>query len=673
MRPSISSTDINDWRRTCSGRDPEFIAVLEKEADHQRLVENTWLGDEAFKGWSPLSPPNKTAQFEAGGRQPNYLCGGATILNALREGSRTRSAVEIFAAPEIHYATAKRRLGDALFGSSETAAAVTPWFCGKVQAAPDTASEDDIIHEAVVAIFGTNALRALIPNFPFVYACGKVQTAAPSAAVVSAASVSPRRRRGGTCSVSGGDGAAAASHHHYQHVLLMENINDPDDSSPPPPTLDSAIGTMNATDFYLTIVQIAYALKCASEHLSYTHYDLHARNVLLRGIGGANAAAAPVYIPYENGGVLVRARWIATFVEHGFAHFTTRNSRERTVSFGFAAKGHADLVELGIFRDRTNPMTDIYRLLATCAVSAASVGPSANGVWRVCEALFKYFNSSEDLSDIIQKQCDNWFYLPPTPNSQLFTFDGFLSHATSACAEHGFVVDDRGDGEKCGVVVVHGGCDTKPERPVVVCGAGFFDDQPPPPAASGDGPFSCRGSSFLSFADMYASVTSTVPPPRRQQCLSALTRKFISGFTRMGSLMDRALQGVASTVDESVRRTREAFAVAAATGRKRPSSQPPAELLRAIRTALFEYSALVELRVAVLLAVQLFWRDGGRPAAVEAAVCKIESSIAGIGDTVSAVTAAVANAAGSATAAVPPPILALAEIATRNRQPPNYG
>jgi hypothetical protein len=167
---------------------------------------------------------------------------------------------------------------------------------------------------------------------------------------------SPRRKRASTA--SNGDSSITKQQQPATFLVLEEVDTNY--------TLEDAIkdtaNPISVCDFFLIVIQVAYALKLASEKISFTHYDLHPRNILLRKIEGLSSSAGTLplkkdssgsggdyaYIPYERGNVFIAAKFVASFTEFGFSHMSAVNSQNRSVSFGFSAKGRAELVELGI-------------------------------------------------------------------------------------------------------------------------------------------------------------------------------------------------------------------------------------------------------------------------------------------------------------------------------------
>jgi hypothetical protein len=67
-------------------------------------------------------------------------------------------------------------------------------------------------------------------------------------------------------------------------------------------------------------------------------------------------------------------------------------------------------------------------------MTSADVATSVKntGVLEVVAAAAKYFNNEETLTEILEKQRENWFYLPLTTVTRAFTFDDFITHIRRA-------------------------------------------------------------------------------------------------------------------------------------------------------------------------------------------------------------------------------------------------
>lgn len=431
MQINTTSDEIVSWSQEIEKRlkkEPGFENALETDFETQRSTESLWLKHKKINSsLAPLSPERLrtlSALWKSGG-----FIDSARLLNLNRKGNYFGNklfspiccfASSIVSANELFSLSSRLNFRDALNKARadvEFASAEEPNFIVKTSLKDCKASECDILHEAIVGIFGTNSLRPIIPNFPYVYAVG-FSCAPPSSTEEVAKLASPRRKRGGCSSV-----AAAVSTSSDECIggttpfLVLENFSN---SSSLKSVIHSG-GFSSFDDFYAILMQIVYALKYAYEKISFTHYDLTPETILLRPL----STTKKTYIPYDEANVFIHSKYVATFTEFGFSHVSVQNSEKRLVSFGFAAKGRSSMVTYGIFRDRANPICDIYRLLILCIIEAKEVGNEnfANEAFK----LFKYFNQTESLEDIISRQASTSYYLPLTTRTRGYSFEEFIS------------------------------------------------------------------------------------------------------------------------------------------------------------------------------------------------------------------------------------------------------
>jgi hypothetical protein len=658
---AVVSADIREWRGKTLVKLKSvaaFASALEEEAARQRDAENRWLSSREFARWWPVAGARALSAVVADTDSRGFV-DGDTAVRALRT-----AAIDIFAAPSMHSSVAAARLEAWIFGGCDGAAAAdaAAAVMGKVQAGSDEVSVDDLRHESVVAIFGTNALRMHIPTFPFVYCLARVAgTTSRRSQVSRSAAASPRRRR--ATSVQRAEpqqqqpGAAAPPP--SLHLMVLENVLTPGSL-----VLEDAIeARMTASDFYLVLMQVTYALKFASDQVGFTHYDLHPRNVILRSIGGLLRPEDTAYIPFERGEIFVAARYVAAVVETGFSHVTAKNDRGRNVAFGFAARGRAELVELGIFRDRANPMTDIYRLLLTCADVAQECGNAA--VVSAVADLFAYFNAAEKLADVIERQRENWFYLPLTTRTRAFNFDDFIAHARRAAREprnkwassraitaalpQGALLVRSGDG-----FVEDAKCALFSASRTVVSAANAAGAPAAAPAAA---PRDARcvhvvPASVLGFTDVYTAVMSRLRAARDYTTRRQVTQEFISGFTRDASRFNAA--GKAAV--EHARRSLAAAERIVDTGLVLDFAA--AESVAAAQRIMVLFCAIREIHVALRFVVKMYWQKSaeGAPPAVDAMLADVFSVLDNLAVTAAAICSGV-QAAGDG--AAPPQLSAL--------------
>jgi len=634
---STSSADIAASRERILAqlrKDPGYAAALEANAARQRQAEAAWLDDEGFSearvvacaAASAGEPPGGCAPAEAAAVLARHgLHGGAAPRAALAGGAKISAALDI-----VSY-DAKHALWDeavVLVGGDAPPPGGAPAgrlpLLLKSPVGDNEASVADLRHEAVIGIFGTNAFRQFIPNFPVVYAyIAASESAAPRGAACetaaragpSRAPASPRRKRG-----------AAREQRGATPSLLVEDICQPAGAAPAP--LSEAIAHLAPADFYAVLFQVSFALKFAHDRTGFTHYDLHADNVLLRApragaddvlLRAPRAGADDVmlraedtqppalfYIPYEAGRVFVAARWVATIVDLGFAHAMLRNSAGRQIPFGFAAPGRASLVELGVFRDRPNPMTDIYRLLITSGVAAAAAhktaaeGGDAAAASR-CAAvlaeigkLARYFNQTETLDEIVERQRESFYYLPLTPQARAYGFDDFVAFAKRE-ARASKLWDARAP-------LVTSAPPRRAE--VLLAGSGFVGGAQFALQAEPISVF-CVPQTFVGFFDMHAALIARLEGEDRREAVRALTRGYMKGYTENKAAFNRSA--------ESARERAAALGARAAACARGFSASADVEVRRARAAgAVAALRMLAETRRAAEYAVALYWPGKAR-------------------------------------------------------------
>lgn len=584
QQPPINTTtaDIAAWREDILGtlrRSHGYASALEADAENQRSAETQWLSDEMLIPAKSVGEPNAVAVGPP--TIKNYY--GPDVAEKIIE-----SGADLAAAPETVSYAAKHLLFAALNGTVLTRDARREPFCARLAAGTDEASIADMRHEAVIGIFGTNVFRMFIPNFPFVYAyvqrC-QLSVSGDGYETARAAAASPRRGRAATPKI--------ADAPRWAPGLIVENI-ELDRCV----TLGSALDRLSAVDFYAILVQIIMALKFAYERVGFTHYDLHVENVILRGVmGHALDENRPwFYIPYDAGRTFVAARCVATFTDFGFSHALLQNSAGRQVCFGFSAPGRASLVELGIFRDRPNCMTDIYRLLLTAAVKCRGRGGAPNGpLFTEIAQLVQYFNQTESLETIIDEQHRNFYYLPLTTHSRAYNFDDFLSLVKKSAKPH--VV-----ASKTPTLMVPS---TPRRHPVLLSGSGFMDSEG---FILHMDPLSCHHvpTSFAAFFDVYSSLNARALDDASRggelarELREYFTKSYMRGYVSKSSTYNRAIATVSSEAARLYSEEKERFA--------EESSPCAFAVARSLRAA----AILMETRRAVGYAFGLYW-GGGRP------------------------------------------------------------
>lgn len=250
-----------------------------------------------------------------------------------------------------------------------------------------------LIHEIFIGLFGTNFLRAQVPNFSFVYggfACSPPFISEKNVLSWCSNNCTPDQIRQGTCS--------------EVSYALYENVT---------PAIDLRKRIENCTgEQYLNwFLQVTLALYTASKEINFTHFDLHNENVLIRQLGRR------VNVPYQFQGrtIFVETDTIPMLIDYGFS-FCTYRGRDHPAKFGGLRKF------LGNFTG-SFPMYDIYKLLLWGYVTANDT--KNQQVFDVSRQLFRYF-SPENPKGFVDFGLKNFFSLPQRANVPLDDFVEFV-------------------------------------------------------------------------------------------------------------------------------------------------------------------------------------------------------------------------------------------------------
>lgn len=233
---------------------------------------------------------------------------------------------------------------------------------------PINPSERGLYHEAVVGFYGLNPLKQLIPNFMYIY--GITDCSAP---VIDTKEMN---RVESFCARS--DGTKKTPY------LISENISDSW-------TFGNFVQTTLATKEIVgnLIMQIMNALYVANRFCDYTHYDLHAANVMIYKL--ENKVAIPLYVDNTlNPPKMLIIEYVAVIIDYGFSH----------VNVGGVGLGEFGLERLHIDPQKSFPLYDIYKLVMFLAQTLQE-NPIRNervsNVWTLFDTMIKtIFNKNMD-------------------------------------------------------------------------------------------------------------------------------------------------------------------------------------------------------------------------------------------------------------------------------------
>jgi hypothetical protein len=279
---------------------------------------------------------------------------------------------------------------------------MTDFFVDKVSRDPEN---DNLVHEVVVGLYGTNKLRQYIPNFSYVYLGLKC---------------SPPLIDPATKKVI----FSCLDNKKLVNYVLYENVA-------PATSMSVYVRTCTSKQFLNAFMQAMYALRLAHKMIDYTHYDLHAENLLIRNPKLSKGKNFQIPYDTENGQEYITTDVISTFIDYGYSHIKTEDiiDKNRGIilkgqDFGVHGRIHA-----AIFPNRSWIIYDAYRLLMDCLIDAynANNTPVINDIKNI----YKFFNQMDDPITFIEKRVSG--ILPMIDKTQNLQLDDLLKHIRSVC------------------------------------------------------------------------------------------------------------------------------------------------------------------------------------------------------------------------------------------------
>jgi hypothetical protein len=238
---------------------------------------------------------------------------------------------------------------------------------------PQYSDDKSIIHEAFIGIYGINKLRQKISNFVYTYGITECSaTFYKNNDIIS------------SCSISGNT-----------PYLILENLSEKDN---PSRTLYDAIKSdLTSEEFVMIYLQILLALNVAKKEIDFTHYDLHANNVLLKKKDkDGEYFNYKTYLPDERK-IYIRIREIAVIIDYGFSHCNI-DARD----YG------KNIWSLDVVYNKSFPLYDAYRLLmACCSYINSLLSYDKNNIrlknlYNSVEIIYNYFTQQILMEGLIQ-------------------------------------------------------------------------------------------------------------------------------------------------------------------------------------------------------------------------------------------------------------------------------
>jgi len=254
---------------------------------------------------------------------------------------------------------------------------------------PKNSKNDNLLHELIVGLYGTNKLRKDIPNFAYIYGGFKC-----SPMLLYNNNVESWCKR------------SKHSNKNDVNYILYENIN-------PSISFYDFLETCSPDDFLNMFLQILYALNYANKTIDFTHYDTKGDNILIRTITDIrevknfgydhnfndlkNPDDFQIKYPDGKGGfVYITTDAIPTFIDYGMSHIKTNDKNDKlNIDIGIY-----DFYNQNIYGDKSWIMSDVYSILIDVILSISQI----NGELNPCLMLImKFFNKVENIEDILEK------------------------------------------------------------------------------------------------------------------------------------------------------------------------------------------------------------------------------------------------------------------------------
>ena len=260
--------------------------------------------------------------------------------------------------------------------------------------------DDDLEHELIVGLYGTNRLRQYIPNFAYIY--GGFKCSRPI--------LNDNNKVVDWC----------VNNNYSVNYILYENIN-------PSISLSTYLETCTSKEYLNIFLQIIYSLRMANKMIDFTHYDLHTENILLRDI---NLEKFQIQYDTENGVEYITTNLIATFIDFGLSHIY---NEDLIILGDHMENGHYgvyNMFDYNIYPHKSWIMSDIYKVLLYSALLSMNANNAA--VISVISNIYKFFNKNDNLRTAAITQKDYFYNLPITTELyENFTIDKLTTYIRS--------------------------------------------------------------------------------------------------------------------------------------------------------------------------------------------------------------------------------------------------
>ena len=279
-------------------------------------------------------------------------------------------------------------MADAGYGMGDTGTAKSPFI---IKSLRDLSKYNELVHEIFLAMAATNHLRKIVPNFAYVY--GFFECSPPFYG--PATKEDPKAKKVATFCNTFGDERDTIS-------AVYENIS-------PGTSFGDFTSTASPRNFMQYYTALVMALHKGYELYKFCSYDFHDQNAILRECVDTRFLEAKksnpnveFYVGYPI--KLVDGTYkqyyvsspggIPTVIDYGRSYVEVEGE-----SYGMT--GSINYNPLTIFRDKSNPLHDVYKLLGFSVMEAKRSGNVA--LLAEIVPLFSYFVKSKNLLEDIEE------------------------------------------------------------------------------------------------------------------------------------------------------------------------------------------------------------------------------------------------------------------------------
>lgn len=274
--------------------------------------------------------------------------------------------------------------------------------------------------------------------------------------------------------------------------------------------------TCTFEQFCNRLLQICYSIDLAHKKLDFTHYDLHAGNVLDR-----KTSHELFYIPYTTDNYVTEyllTDGIATIIDYGISHI-----KYEEMTFGDYTRQ-----DFQVFPYRSFPISDIYKFLLMNM--RYMYHAKNNDCFDKCRSLLAFFNNVETAESVLLEQDPGYFYMPYNVKTKDIQVMDFAKYVRIACKEYG-ISDFIHEKPREGIKVL--GCGDQYSNDICYTNYGLIQEL-------GVEKFDFKVDDIIQFVNVYEQI-SHGNYPNKEQALQKLMDNFDynANFEKIISKLDK--------------------------------------------------------------------------------------------------------------------------------------